>query len=98
MSADEAWKFTPQARVMYLENKRVKISLNTNTNEGWISIARYKWARAIGFSEVQGPSWSFGTHHVDGGVWNAWVFGCANFTRPTRSTRREMTRIGLVNW
>jgi hypothetical protein len=56
---------------MYLENKRVKTSLNTNTNEGWIHIARYKWARAIGFSEVQGPTWLFWTHHVDGGVWNA---------------------------
>jgi hypothetical protein len=29
-------------------------------------------------------------HDVDGGVWNAWVCVCANHTRPTRGTRREL--------
>jgi hypothetical protein len=29
-------------------------------------------------------------HHLDGDVWNAWVCACANHTRPTRGTRREL--------
>ena len=49
-----------------------------------------KHARAIGLGEGRGPTWPLGTHHVDGGVWNAWVCACANHTRPTRGTRREL--------
>jgi hypothetical protein len=47
-----------------------------------------KMARATGFGEGRGPTWPFGTHHVDGGVWNAWVYACANHIRRTRGTRR----------
>jgi hypothetical protein len=54
----------------------------------WIG-RKYAWS--IGLGEGRGPTWPFGTHHVDGGVWNAWVYACANRTRPTRaSTRREL--------
>jgi hypothetical protein len=35
---DGAWKFTPQSRVMYLENKRVK----TRVMQSWINSARFK--------------------------------------------------------
>jgi hypothetical protein len=81
-----AWKFTPKARVMYLEKKRVK----TPMMRGWINSASYKWARAIGFGEGRGPTLPFGTHHVDCCVWNAWVCACAIHTRPTRGTRGEL--------
>jgi hypothetical protein len=56
----------------------------------WTNNARCKHAREIGLGEGRGPSWPLGTHHVDGGVWNAWVFACVNNTRPTRGTRREL--------
>jgi hypothetical protein len=56
----------------------------------WINIARCKHARAIGLGEGRGPTWPLGTHHVDGGVRNAWVCVCANHTRATRGTRREL--------
>jgi hypothetical protein len=55
-----ARKFTPQARVMYLENKGYMI-------HGWINNARYKWARATRFGEGRGPTWPFGPQNVDGG-------------------------------
>jgi hypothetical protein len=56
----------------------------------WINTARCKHSRAIGLGEGRGPTRPLGTHHVDGGVWNAWVCSCANNTRPTRGTRREL--------
>jgi hypothetical protein len=144
---NRARKFTPHARVMYLERRRVK----THMTQVWINIARCKHARAICFGEGRGPIWpfgmewirilpskhalisnpettkkcirlvhewsriysdswvrtllllagftplgrlAFGTHHVDGGVWNDWVCAYANHTRPTRGTRRG---IRLVN-
>jgi hypothetical protein len=71
---------------MYLENKRVKNRMTS----GWIYRARCKWARAIGCGEGRGPTWPFGTHDVDGGVWNAWVCAYANHTRPTRGTHRKL--------
>jgi hypothetical protein len=83
---NRARKFTSQARVMFSESKRVK----THMTEVWVSTASCKQSRAIGFSEGRGPTWPLGAHHVDGGVWNAWVCGCANHTRPTRGTRREL--------
>ena len=49
-----------------------------------------KHARAIGLGKGRGPTWPLRTHHVDGGVWNGWVCACANRTRPTRGTRREL--------
>jgi hypothetical protein len=48
------------------------------------------WINAIGLGEGRGPTWQLGTHHVDCGVWNTWVCACANHTRPTRGTRREL--------
>jgi hypothetical protein len=58
----------------------------------WISTARCKYARAIGLvGEGRGPTRPLGTHHVDGGVWNACERACANHTRPTRGTRRELS-------
>jgi hypothetical protein len=83
---NRARKFTPQAHVMFLESKRVK----THMTQIWISTARCLYARAIGFGEGLGPTWPFGTQQVDGGVSNAWVCACANHTRPTRGTRREL--------
>jgi hypothetical protein len=77
---NRAWKFTPLARVMLLESKRAK----THMTQVWINTQSYKHARAIGLGEGRGPIWPLGTHHVDGGVWNAWVCACANHTRPTR--------------
>jgi hypothetical protein len=56
----------------------------------WINTARYKHSRTIGFGEGRGPTWPLGTHHVDDGVWNAWICACANHTRPTRGTRRQL--------
>jgi hypothetical protein len=82
---NRARQFTPHARVMFLESKQVKAHIT----QDWISIARCKLAGAIGFDEGRGPTWPFGTHNVKGGFWNAWVCACANYTRPTRSTRRE---------
>jgi hypothetical protein len=83
---NRARKFTPLARVIFLESKRAK----THMTQVWISIARCKYARAIGLGEGRGPTWPLGTHHVDGGVSNSWVCACANHTRPTRGTRREL--------
>ena len=40
----------------------------------------------------RGITWPFETHHVDGGVWNAWVCAYVNHTRPTRGPRRELVR------
>jgi hypothetical protein len=83
---NRARKFTPQARGMFLESKRAK----THITQVWINIARCKHARAIGLREGRGPTWPLGTHNVDGGVWDAWVCACANHTRPTRCTSREL--------
>jgi hypothetical protein len=82
-----ARKFTPHVRVILLESKRA----NTHATPALLSNARCKYARAIGLGERRGPTWPLGTHHVDGGVWNAWVLcTCANHTRPARGTRREL--------
>jgi hypothetical protein len=56
----------------------------------WINTARGKHAMAIGLGEGRGPTWPLGTHHVDGGVWDALVCACANHTRPTCGTRHEL--------
>jgi hypothetical protein len=50
----------------------------------WMSNARCKHARAIGLGEGRGLPWPLLMNHVNGGVWNAWVYACANHTRPTR--------------
>jgi hypothetical protein len=64
-----AWKFTPHARVAYLRNKRVQ----TRMMQGWVNGARHnKWAGANGFGERRGPTWPFGTRHVDG----RWCLEC----------------------
>jgi hypothetical protein len=76
----------PQAQVMLLESKREK----PHMTQVWINTGRCKHARATGFGEGRGPTWPLGTHHVDSGVWNAGVCTCANHTRPTRGTRREL--------
>jgi hypothetical protein len=65
---NRARKFTPLARVMFLENKRAK----TDMKQFLISTTRYEHARAIGLGEERGPTWPLGTHHVDCGVRNAW--------------------------
>jgi hypothetical protein len=83
---NRARKSTPLARVVFLESKRA----NTHMTQVWVNTARCKHARAIGLWEGRGPTWPLGTHHVDGGVWNAWVCACANHTRPTRGARREL--------
>jgi hypothetical protein len=83
---NRARKFTPQARVMYFERRRAK----THMTQVPINNVRCKHARAIGLGEGRGPTWPVWTHHVDGGVWNAWVCACANHTRLTRGTRREL--------
>jgi hypothetical protein len=79
-------KFTPLARVMFLKSKRAK----THMAQVWINTARCIHARAIGLGEGRGPTWPLETHHVDGGVWNAWACACVNHTRPTPGTRREL--------
>jgi hypothetical protein len=79
---NRARKFTPHARVMVLESKR---RAKTHMTHVWINIVR-----VIGLREGRGPTWPLGTHHVDGGVCNAWVCACANHTRPTRGTRPEL--------
>jgi hypothetical protein len=83
---NKARKFTPLARVMFLESKRAK----TRMTQVWINTARCNHARAIAFGEGRGPTWPLGTYHVDGGVWYAWICVRANHTRPTRGTRREL--------
>jgi hypothetical protein len=83
---NRARKFTPQARVILSGSKRVQMHMT----KVWINIALCKHARAIGSGEGRGTTWSSGTHHVDGGVWNAWVCACASETHPTRGTRREL--------
>jgi uncharacterized phage-associated protein len=49
-SANGAWKFTPQARVMYKENKRVK----TRKMQLFLDSVLFKWVRAIGIGKVRG--------------------------------------------
>jgi hypothetical protein len=71
---------------MNLESKRAK----TYMTQVWISTARCKHARPISFGEGRGPNWPLGAHHVDGGVWNAWVCACANNTHPMRGTRQKL--------
>jgi hypothetical protein len=83
---NRARQFTPLARVVFLESKRAK----THITQVWISSARCKHARVAGLGEGRGSTWPLGTHHLDGGAWNAWVCACANHTRPTRGTRREL--------
>jgi hypothetical protein len=83
---NRARKFTPLARVMFLESQQA----NSHMTQIWINTARCKYARAIGSGEGRGQTRPFGTHHVDGGVWNAWICACANHTRPTRGKRREL--------
>jgi hypothetical protein len=83
---NRAQKFTPLARVMFLESKRAK----THMTQVWINTGRCKHARVIGLGEGRGPTWPLRTHHVDAGVCNAWVCACANHTRPTRGKRREL--------
>jgi hypothetical protein len=89
---NRARKFTPQARVMLLEGKKLESKrAKTHIPQVWMNIARCEHARAIGLvGEGRGPTWPLGTHHVDGGVRNAWVYACAKHTRPTRGTRREL--------
>jgi hypothetical protein len=48
---NRARKFTPHARVMFLEIKRAK----THMTQVWINTARCKHARAIGLGEGRGP-------------------------------------------
>jgi hypothetical protein len=81
-SVNRPRKFAPKARVMYLESRREK----KHMTQVWTCYARCEWARATSFR--RGPTWPFGKHHVDGGVWNAWVCACASHTRPTRGTGR----------
>jgi hypothetical protein len=69
---NRARKFTPQARVMFLESQRAK----THMTQVWINTARCKHARVIGLREGRGPTRPLGTHHVDGGVWNACMCIC----------------------
>jgi hypothetical protein len=83
---NKARKFTPLARVMFLESKRAK----THMTQVRIDNARCKHARTIGLGVGRGPTWPLWKHHIDGGVWNAWVCACNNHTRPTRGTRREL--------
>jgi hypothetical protein len=82
---NRARKFTPLARVMFLKSEQAK----THMAQVWINVARCKHARAIGLGEGRGPTWPSRTHHGDGDIWNAWACACANYTRPTRDTRRE---------
>jgi hypothetical protein len=68
-----AWKFTPHARVMYLENKQTK----SRMIYGWINSARYKLTKAIGFGEGEVQLGRLGRITLAvGGVWNAWVYMC----------------------
>jgi hypothetical protein len=55
-----ARKFTPRTRVVYLENKLVKAHMA----QVWMSTARCKEARGIGFGESRGPAWPFEMHRV----------------------------------
>jgi hypothetical protein len=73
---NRARKFTPHARVMFLNSRRVK----THMTHVWLNFARINLARAIGFGEGRGPAWPFGTHHVDG------MLGCVLV--PTTPTPR----------
>jgi hypothetical protein len=60
---NRARKFTPMARVMFLESKRAK----THMTQIWINTVCCKHARAIGLvGDGRGPTWPLGTHHVDG--------------------------------
>jgi hypothetical protein len=61
---NRARKFTPLARVIFLESKRA----NKHMTQVWINTARCKHAKAIGLGEGRGPTSPLGAHHVDGGV------------------------------
>jgi hypothetical protein len=93
-----AWKFTPHARVVYLENERVRAHMM----QGWINSARYKWSTAISFGEGRGPTWPFGTHHVDGGIWNAsfWyvLVPSTLATRVAHVGNRACKSVALKTW
>jgi hypothetical protein len=71
--------------------------------QGWINSARYKWSTAIGFSEGRGPTWPFGTHHVEGGIWNAClgyviVPSALLVTRVAHVENRACKSIALRSW
>jgi hypothetical protein len=64
-----AWKFTPQARVMYMESKRVKACML----QFLLNSALFNWVRVFGSGEGRGLACPFQPYRVDGGVWKAWV-------------------------
>jgi hypothetical protein len=82
-----ARKFTPLARVMFLESKQAK----THMTQVWTNTARYKHARAIGLGEGRGPSWPLGTHHVDG---QTMVFGMLGYVLVPTTSAPRVARVG----
>jgi hypothetical protein len=78
-----ARKFTPLARVVYLENKVV----NTRRMQNLINNALYNWARAIGIGDRRCPTWPFGPcTYVDSRVVFGMlgVYGCASTLAPSK--------------
>jgi hypothetical protein len=69
---------TPQARVKYMENKRV----NARMIQLMLKSALFQWMRAIGLGGGRGPAWPFGSHHVNGGVWKAWGIRMCHHLNP----------------
>jgi hypothetical protein len=85
---NRARKFTPHARVMLLESKRAK----PHMTHVLINTARCGHARAIGLGEGRGPTRPLGTHHVDGGVWNAM---CLCQPHPPHAWHASGIRLGI---
>jgi hypothetical protein len=92
---NEPWKFTPETLAMYLDGRQAS---KNPYDVGLDKITFYEWARLLGFSDGRDPTWPFGTHSVDGVVWNVWVRACANHTLPTRGTCRELGLKVSSNW
>jgi hypothetical protein len=74
---------------MYLESKRVKIHMT----QAWIKlhVVNRRGRLVLVRGGVQLDRLGRITLTVVFGFWNAWVYACANHTRPTRGTRRGLS-------
>jgi hypothetical protein len=82
---NRARQFTPLARVIFWKTSEQNVHDAGLDKHCTLLTCEGDWLRGGAKS-----NWPSGTHHVDDGVWNAWVYACANHTRPTRGTRREL--------
>jgi hypothetical protein len=81
---NRARKFTPHARVMFLESKRAK----RHMTQVWITTARCKHARTIGLRGGRGPTWPLG------GITLTVVFGMLGYVLVPTTPAPRVARVG----